>query len=90
MGHGSTVWKGVLRGLGIFAGVVLILVGAAGLVLPVIQGTLLILLGIALLAPKSRFVAWLKSLVVRVKNRLTKALGRPAPSEQSEKPPGNP
>ncbi len=56
----SLVWKSISIALGS----ILLLVGIAGLVLPGLQGILIILAGLALLSPHSR---WARQIMQRVK-----------------------
>ncbi|MCE5279025.1 MAG: PGPGW domain-containing protein [Planctomycetaceae bacterium] len=50
-------------------GILLILLGIAGLVLPVLQGWAMIFAGIILLAPNSRFSKWIKRKLQRLRAR---------------------
>lgn len=59
--------KRIRRVLAVIAGMILILVGIMGVVLPFLPGWVLIGSGIILVWPKSRLAAWLKHLPLRLK-----------------------
>lgn len=67
----------------ISAGSILILLGIAGLFLPILQGWLMILGGLALLSPHSR---WAHAIMVWLKAKLR--IGRHTPAAAGTEPPG--
>lgn len=60
----------------ITAGLVLILIGLSGLVIPVIPGWPFIILGIIMIAPDSRLAMWLKAKWHQITTWVKKKLGR--------------
>ena len=71
MSERGVIWRAVARVSRIGAGILLIIVGVAGLVLPVIQGILLILLGVTLVMGDMRVINWCRRLARRVLARIT-------------------
>jgi len=60
----------IRRALAVTAGIVLIAVGIAGLILPLLPGWPFIAAGIILLWPKTRLAIWLKHLPARIREWL--------------------
>lgn len=70
-GAESVPWKKKFRReLRIGTGILLILVGLVGIVMPVMPGWTPLALGILLLAPKTRFSRWIRGLLKKMRKRL--------------------
>ena len=56
-----TLWKMIRRPLRMGAGVALVLVGLAGLILPILPGWVFLVPGITILFPGSRVARWIRA-----------------------------
>lgn len=75
-GHVLSRWKRFSTPLRIVAGLLLILFGIVGLVLPFLQGILMISGGIVLLMPNTRFARWARRQARRLRSRLRSHKGK--------------
>jgi UPF0716 family protein affecting phage T7 exclusion len=81
MKSNSTPWKKRFkRELRIGTGIVLILVGLVGIVVPILPGWTPLALGILMLAPKTRFGRWVRKLLKKMRKRKTNP---PPPDQQN-------
>lgn len=76
----------IYRALRVTAGIVLIVVGIAGLVLPLLPGSPFIASGIILLWPKSRLATWLLHLPARIREWFRKRSGLPGEGRPADTP----
>ncbi len=72
-------WRAVKAPVRVAVGVVLILVGAVGLVLPVMPGWVFIIPGVAMATAGTRLGDWLREKVRRLREKMKK---RPGPAEE--------
>ena len=75
----------IRRMLAITAGIILIAVGIAGLILPLLPGWPFIAAGIILLWPKTRMATWLKHLPARIREWFRKRRGLPGEDRPTDR-----
>ncbi|HBA83761.1 MAG TPA: hypothetical protein DCZ95_06670 [Verrucomicrobia bacterium] len=74
--HNQTPWLRRLRRiLRMTAGIALMGLGVLGLALPIMPGWALMLVGIALVAPRSRLAQWLKRTLARLRKQWARQKG---------------
>jgi hypothetical protein len=83
MNSKSISWrKRFRRELRIGTGIVLILVGLVGILVPVLPGWTPLAFGILLLAPKTRFSRWLRKLLKKMRQRVRLRKTKATPPDQ--------
>ena len=82
----SILHRTIRRVLAITAGIILIAVGIAGLILPLLPGWPFIAAGIILLWPKTRLAIWLKHLPARIREWFRKRRGLPGEGQPTDTP----